>query len=382
MNLLQKIASTIRSTSRIKIVIISAVIVPLVIATGVGAYLNNNLRFVDGKLVRASSSDVNDGTESGAAIANSAQGSDQKKAAGSTDKKSTSTQQNKSSTGSGSASSGQTSSSGGSTSSTSSDQTTPWQSKFGMSAPSNKWTERLGQVGATNVKYRRLFFQSFTDNISKVDEALDAGMTPVISWKAGSYSWAQVASGAADAQLYSLVGQLNAIPGPKFLAIHHEPAGDGTAADYVAMQLHALPILKTAQQSTVGVIGNGWWWSAQNQGYSDSEIAEWIPSSVKNVSDVIAADTYQDEGLVEDGSVKASRLAAWAKRTGGVSALGIGEFNGFTASSITNVMNVVKAEPLFKWALVWNSGPSGLGTPLEGDRLQAFILGKSTGNPT
>ena len=251
-----------------------------------------------------------------------------------------------------------------------------------MSAPADKWNERLAQVGSSHIKFRRIFLQDFDDSLTKVSEAINAGMTPIISWKTGSYSWAQVAAGSADSKLNSLVTKLNAISGPKFLAIHHEPAGDGSASDYVAMQLHALPILKTANNVTVGVIGNGWWWSARSQGYSDAEIAQWIPSSLKSVCDVIAADTYQDEQLNEDGSVKASRLAAWAKRTGGVNALGIGEFNGFTASSITNVMNVVKAEPLFKWALVWNSGPSGLGTPLEGDRLQAFITGKSTPDPT
>lgn len=254
--------------------------------------------------------------------------------------------------------------------------------KFGMSAPTDKWNERLAQVGATNINFRRIFRVGFDDSLTKVSESINAGMTPIISWKTDPYSWAQVGSGAADADLHSLVTRLNAIPGKKILILHHEPAGDGTAQDFVAMQLRALPILSTANDAEVGIIANGWWWSAQNQGYSDSEIAEWIPTSLKNVCDFIAADTYQDEALVEDGGVKASRMAAWAKRTGNVSALGIGEFNGLTASAITNVMNVVKAEPLYKWAAVWNSGPTGLGTPLEGDRLQAFILGKSTPNPT
>ena len=255
--------------------------------------------------------------------------------------------------------------------------------KFGMSAPPDMWSTRLSQVGATNVKYRRIFFQSFGDNLNKVSESLNAGMIPILSWKTGSYSWSQVGSGAADGDLNNLVSRLNAIPGPKILVVHHEPAGDGTAQDYVAMQQRALPILGTANQASVGVIANGWWWSAQNNGYTDAEIAQWIPSSVKNVSDFIAADTYQDKNLVEDGSVKASRMAAWARRTGGVSALGIGEFNGFTAASITNVMNVVKADSLFKWAAVWNSSDTGgLGMPLEGDRLEAFKKGMATTNPT
>lgn len=255
---------------------------------------------------------------------------------------------------------------------------------FGMSAPDDKWDERLAQVGGpTNIKFRRIFYTTLNQSsYTKVQEAINDGMVPVISWKVSPYTWAEVGSGQADAALQTIVTRLNAIPGKKHLVLHHEPAGDGTAVDFVAMQLRALPILKTAQQATVGPIANGWWWSARSQGYTDAEINEWLPNSVINLSDVIAADTYQDETLNEDGSVKAQRLADWAKRKGNVDAIGIGEFNGWTASAITNVMNVVKAEPLFEWALVWNSGPTGLGIPLEGDRLDAFKAGILTDQPT
>lgn len=256
--------------------------------------------------------------------------------------------------------------------------------QFGMSAPDNLWNQRLADVGGpTNIHFRRIFIVGFDDSLTKVQEAISDNMIPIISWKVTPYSWAQVGAGQADADLNQLVTRLNAIPGPKHLVLHHEPAGDGTAADYVAMQTRALPILKTAQQATVGVIANGWWWSARSQGYTDAEINDWLPNSVINLCDVVAADTYQDETLNEDGSVKAQRMADWARRKGNVDALGIGEFNGWTAASITNVMNTVKAESaLFRWALVWNSGPAGLGTPLEGDRLDAFKAGLATQNPT
>lgn len=345
---------------------------------GLGSYLEYNHQFISQTVVPAVSGEARNGAQQGVAAGNNpitsgGAATPQKTASPSTPKSTTSP------------STPSTSAPSSGSSSSPSAPTTPTSTandKFGMSAPADKWNERLAQVGSAHIKFRRIFLQDFDDSLTKVSEAINAGMTPVISWKTGGYSWAQVAAGSADSKLNSLVARLNAISGPKFLAIHHEPAGDGSASDYVAMQLHALPILKTANNVTVGVIGNGWWWSARNQGYTDAEIAQWIPSSLKNICDVIAADTYQDEGLEEDGSVKAARLAAWAKRTGGVNAVGIGEFNGFTASSITNVMNVVKADPLFKWALVWNSGPSGLGTPLEGARLQAFITGKSTPDPT
>lgn len=384
----KKLASFYATNSTHRAVIL--LVVPfLMTVVGAGAYLQLRHNFVSQKVIPAVTGQKENAanTKNNSAGGAAAVGGNNPAASGSQTPNPNSTPSSNSgasSTSSGSSdNSGTPSGSSGGTSSGGS--TTPVSTaneKFGMSAPTNLWSQRLSEVGSAHINFRRLFYQEFGDSLTRVSESINAGMTPVISWKTGSYSWAQVAAGAADADLQSLVTRLNAIPGKKYLVIHHEPAGDGTAQDFVAMQLHALPILKTANQASVGIVANGWWWSAQNQGYTDAEIANWIPTSLKNISDFIAADTYQDDQQVEDGSVKASRLAAWAKRTGGVSALGIGEFNGFTAASITNVMNVVKAEPLFKWALVWNSGPSGLGTPLEGARLQAFINAKATPNPT
>lgn len=256
--------------------------------------------------------------------------------------------------------------------------------KFGMSAPDNLWAQRLAEVGGpAHIKYRRIYITGFDGGLGKVQDSLNAGMTPIISWKTGSYSWSQVASGQADASIRSLVTKLNAIPGKKFLAIHHEPNGDGTPKDWSAMQVRALPILKTANQATVGVIGNGWWWSQRSQGLSDAQIAEWIPDAVINVSDVIAGDTYQDASLNEDGGVKMKGMADWARRHPNVKGLGVGEFNGLSAGGITNAMNVAKAESKFVWALMWNSQAGGvLGTPLSGVRLDAFKAGLATNGPT
>jgi hypothetical protein len=169
--------------------------------------------------------------------------------------------------------------------------------KFGMSAPTSVWSQRLASVGGKqHIKYRRVYLTSFTGGLGVAKQAAADGMTPIISTKTGGYTWKQVASGAADKDLQTLVNNLNAIPGPKFIAVHHEPNGDGTPADWSAMQLHALPILKKANNVTVGVIGNGWWWSSKSNGLSDAQIAQWIPKSVIAISDVIGGDTYEDTG--------------------------------------------------------------------------------------
>jgi hypothetical protein len=275
---------------------------------------------------------------------------------------------------------GQTTSSSTAVTVTSSAPTSSTSGKFGMSTPVANWDQRLAEVGGPAViKYRRVYYTSFTDSLTLVKKSVADGMIPIISFKTGRYSWSQVASGAADADLQTMIKNLNAIPGEKFVAIHHEPASDGTEADWSAMQLHALPIIKNgAAKVSVGVIGNGWWWSSRSNGLSDAEIAKWLPSNLIAICDVVGADTYEDEGLKEDGSVKIANMVAWSKRVGGVKAIGIGEWNGLTAASITRTMNVIKSEPLVKWAAVWNSADSGVGLYLSGDRLDAFRAGVAT----
>ena len=65
------------------------------------------------------------------------------------------------------------------------------------------------------------------------------------------------------------------------------------------------------------------------------------------------------------------RMGEWARRVGGVRALGVGEFNGHTAAAITNATVALGADPLFAWGCVWNSD-GGIATVLTGDRLAAF----------
>jgi hypothetical protein len=234
------------------------------------------------------------------------------------------------------------------------------------------WSERVREVGP-GLQARRLYFTSFDASLSKATDTCNAGMYPVMSFKTGGYSWAQVADGSADVSLRALASKLEALPCRVFVAIHHEPANDGAAADWAAMQVHALPILggPAGGNIKVGVIGNGWWWSAGKKGYSDAQIAEYITPGVKAVSDVIASDTYQMTATSEGAAPKIIRMSAWARRVGGVKALGIGEFNAATASGITNALNALGADPLYAWGCLWNADLSTV-TVLSGARLAAF----------
>jgi hypothetical protein len=244
---------------------------------------------------------------------------------------------------------------------------------LGMSAPSNLWAQRVKEVGP-GLQARRVFVNSFTGSLSVAAQACNAGMYPVVSFKTGSYSWSQVAAGKADAELRSMAAKLAALPCNVFVAIAHEPDGDGTPADWSSMQVHALPLLGPDPGVKVGVIGNGWWWSGTSKGLSDAEIAAWIPRSVISVSDVIAGDTYQATATGEDPATKIARMGAWARRVGGVKALGVGEFNAQTAAGITSATQALGHDPLFAWGCLWNAyGPGAANASvLTGDRLAAF----------
>ena len=91
-----------------------------------------------------------------------------------------------------------------------------------------------------------------------------AGRIPLISTKVPG-SWASVAAGQQDAWLLDRIRALATINGPVWLALHHEPAGDGAPADWVAMQQHARTLIK-ANSSNIALVGilNGWDFKKKN----------------------------------------------------------------------------------------------------------------------
>jgi hypothetical protein len=247
---------------------------------------------------------------------------------------------------------------------------TTTKAKLGMSAPASTWDQRVKEVGP-GLEARRIFLTSFTAGLSLPTKACNAGMYPVISFKPGSYSWSQVAAGQADSELKAMATKLAALPCDVFVAVAHEPFGDGAPADWAKMQAHALPILGADAGVKVGVIANGWFWSSTNKGLSDAEIAQYIPQSVINVSDVIAGDTYQSSATGETAGAKMKNMSAWARRVGGVKALGVGEFNAPTATGIIDATTTLATDPMFAWGCLWNANQTPA-TVLTGDRLTAF----------
>lgn len=87
---------------------------------------------------------------------------------------------------------------------------------------------------------------------------LAAGRVPLISTKVPG-TWAEVASGAQDTWLTARIEALASLPGPVWVAFHHEPRGDGRPADWVAMQQHVRQVIdEYADNLTLVGILNGW----------------------------------------------------------------------------------------------------------------------------
>lgn len=249
--------------------------------------------------------------------------------------------------------------------------------RIGMSAPQAEWDTRFAEVGGVDA--RRIFGNLDTPDMALrlAKSEIAAGRMPILSFKVPNNDWAGAAAGVYDPQLRSLSTRLGALPGKLFVTIHHEPAKDGTAAAYAALQRHVLPILSPPSNVDAGVIGNGWWWSSAAMGLTDSEIAQWLPPSVLRLSEVVAADTYQagtTQNPGESATVKIKNLSAWATRVG-VKRLGIGEYNGLSAATVKGAGDAVLADPRYVFASIFNSShnsPAGSDWTLTGDRITAF----------
>lgn len=259
-------------------------------------------------------------------------------------------------------------------------QAAPGQPTIGMSAPVDQWDLRYDEVSPPGVDGRRLFAELGNDQakVNLAKQELLAGRLPVLSVKIPNNDWAGAAAGKYDALYIDLANRLQALPGKTVLVVHHEPIGDGSPADFVAMQVHLMPLARPLSNVIVGVILNGFMWSAQAQGYTDAQIDAWAPLRLRQAVEVLAADTYHGGTMTdpgEDAGVKIERMSAWADRMGYVKPLGIGEFNGLTAYAITHACNAMFADSRFMFGNVFNSNENnreGIEWVLTGARLTAF----------
>jgi hypothetical protein len=136
-----------------------------------------------------------------------------------------------------------------------------------------------------------------------------------LSFKA-PYSWADMARGRGDAWARGLARQMRSVRGPVWVAVHHEPEGDGNIKLWTAMQKRLAPIMRaTAPNLGYSIILTGY---NQLYGASQYRLANLWP---KTKIDIAGFDIYETYGV--QGRTKWKNfyrhyflpIQAWARKT-------------------------------------------------------------------
>ncbi len=242
----------------------------------------------------------------------------------------------------------------------------------GMSAPVEDWAERHALVGP-GVGARRIFADLAdgpTSQLRLVREAHAAGQLPVISYKAGG-DVADVLAGRFDAVAAEAAARLASFGKHTAVTFWHEPHGNMTPAEYVAASKRLVPILKRGgAKLKVGPLLNGWLLDRQADLF-----AQYAPDELLRKWDWFGLDTYESGTMESPGSVKpASRIPAarqFLASRGFDLPIGIGEYNGYSAATITEAGNALLDTDNVWFGCLWNT-TGGKGVELSGDRLTAF----------
>ncbi|HQR28331.1 MAG TPA: cellulase family glycosylhydrolase [Nocardioides sp.] len=185
---------------------------------------------------------------------------------------------------------------------------------------------RESQFGRTLALHRTYFQASQIKQAARTARAdLAAGRLPWISFKA-PHSWAAMATGAGDAWSRQVADALKKVPGPVWMAVHHEPENDGDMRLWTRMQRQIAPIIHQRTNNVAySVIYSGW----NTFGGGNNTVARKWPGD-RNV-DILAIDAYNDFGAVRDGREGTKsldlrpyyrKMARWSRNHGTAWAIG------------------------------------------------------------
>lgn len=192
---------------------------------------------------------------------------------------------------------------------------------FGASVGLNRDATSLERAAGGTLGVHRTFYQA-----SQVDRAvsvaaadLRAGRLPWISFKL-PHSWAEMADGRGDAWAEDIAKRLAKLPGPVWVAFHHEPELDGPIEQWVRVQERLAPVVrKQAPNVAYTVILMGW---HQFYGVDDTYSLDKIVP--KKHIDIVGFDLYNYFGTpgsnrTENANLKEqyfNKISRWAKRRG------------------------------------------------------------------
>ncbi len=170
---------------------------------------------------------------------------------------------------------------------------------YGANTNPQEWERSLGR----GLGLHRTYFAADEVNeaVWTARDDLEHQRMPWISFKVPR-SWADMAAGDGDDWALDIAGQLADLPGPVWVAFHHEPEGDGDITQWTAMQEHLAPLVReTAPNVAYTVILTGW-----NQLYGSAQLSLdslWPDAPI----DLVGFDVYDKYGVERDGAVVGER---------------------------------------------------------------------------
>jgi hypothetical protein len=146
---------------------------------------------------------------------------------------------------------------------------------------------------------------------------------PWMSFKT-PYAWADMARGKGDAWARNLATRLKRVRGPVWIAIHHEPEGDGVIAEWRAMQARLAPMMRAAAPNLAYTIILTGYHEFRSGDRRYAMRAIWPRTKI----DVAGFDIFEDYGVGGDTTWKDFDndyfipIRAWSRSTGVRWALG------------------------------------------------------------
>lgn len=181
----------------------------------------------------------------------------------------------------------------------------------------SSWESSMGALGV----HRTFWGSSVSSAVTTAKADVAKHRVPWMSFSA-PYSWSDMAAGRGDAWARDLATKMKAVNGPVWVAVAHEPEGDGDMQKWKAMQAHLAPIMRgIAPNLGYTIILMGY-----HELYGD---AKYRLSVIwpKTTIDVAGFDIYEKYGVQKSGQPMITTwkdikgkyfapLSAWAKSTG------------------------------------------------------------------
>jgi hypothetical protein len=190
---------------------------------------------------------------------------------------------------------------------------------YGANTDVKPWESTMGK----NLGVHRTYWSP-----SQVGSAVNTAKADVASHRIGwlsfkaPYSWKEMAAGKGDAWAKDLATRMKSIGGPVWVAVHHEPEGEGDMQQWKAMQARLAPIMRAAAPNLgYSIILMGYHQFLGDKKYALS--ATWPNTKI----DVAGFDIYEKYGVQKSGepmttewkdfkNLYFAKLQQWSKSTG------------------------------------------------------------------